>query len=288
MAACCLKQSQWDGRLALGVPARMFLVQESSPAFTLTKAYRRMPGRRAGTKFGQAALRKEKAAAAAVAAQKKGGEKTGVVAVIAGGGRGKGLQRAGKRRKTELQGTADDAAVTDGDAAADAAATSATSFTRTRSGTGWHNLVPAEPRPRFFTPRECARLQGFPEAFQIARAHEDPNGPHAALFGNAVSPPVVAAVAGAMLDSLDLLPPGTSVLATALEMVLEAVPERSVERLHGCVTDAMAAAASEAVAVAAEPPGVNAAGGGGVCYKWQRTGKCAWGKGCRWAHVPSE
>ena len=30
-------------------------------------------------------------------------------------------------------------------------------------------------------------------AERIAREHKDPNGPHAALFGNAVSPPVVAA-----------------------------------------------------------------------------------------------
>ncbi|KKL67774.1 hypothetical protein LCGC14_2131620 [marine sediment metagenome] len=43
---------------------------------------------------------------------------------------------------------------------------------------------------RMFTPRECARLQGFPESFKI---HEKDNQAYR-QFGNAVSPPVVKAI----------------------------------------------------------------------------------------------
>jgi hypothetical protein len=54
--------------------------------------------------------------------------------------------------------------------------------------------VPAS--ARLFSPRECARLQGFPESFQLPAA-----GGQAwyKQVGNAVSPPIVAAVAGALL-----------------------------------------------------------------------------------------
>jgi DNA (cytosine-5)-methyltransferase 1 len=44
---------------------------------------------------------------------------------------------------------------------------------------------------RRITPRECARLQGFPESFQI---HASDNAAYK-QFGNAVSVPVVKAIA---------------------------------------------------------------------------------------------
>lgn len=52
-------------------------------------------------------------------------------------------------------------------------------------------------RPRRFSRRECARLQGFPEEF----SYEAAEGPRAwyRAIGNAVSPPVVCAIAGAIL-----------------------------------------------------------------------------------------
>lgn len=64
--------------------------------------------------------------------------------------------------------------------------------------------------PRFFTPRECARLQGFPESFKLpgdekvallsvaenmCQEHKIPEeGTWYQQIGNAVAPPVVAAV----------------------------------------------------------------------------------------------
>jgi hypothetical protein len=75
-------------------------------------------------------------------------------------------------------------------------------------------------RPRLFSPRECARLQGFPETFDMedvrcTRILNSPcvaNGCHLRLqipmpasyrlLGNAVSPPVVAIMAGSLLCAL--------------------------------------------------------------------------------------
>ena len=56
--------------------------------------------------------------------------------------------------------------------------------------------------PRKLTPRECARLQGFPEQFIIAvsdtQAYKQ--------FGNSVAVPVVRAVAKELLEAMDKLP----------------------------------------------------------------------------------
>ena len=52
-------------------------------------------------------------------------------------------------------------------------------------------------RPRKLTPRECARLQGFPEEF-IVDAVSDAQAYR--QFGNSVSVPVVQAVASRMLE----------------------------------------------------------------------------------------
>eukprot|EP00466_Bigelowiella_natans_P002107 jgi/Bigna1/142358/aug1.69_g17066 len=71
----------------------------------------------------------------------------------------------------------------------------------------------AAPKPRFFSGiriafssailpvgRECARLQGFPEDFKLIKEyHRD--CPMASLFGNAVSPPMITLVGGAMLEA---------------------------------------------------------------------------------------
>ena len=52
-------------------------------------------------------------------------------------------------------------------------------------------------RPRKLTPRECARLQGYPEEF-IVDAVSDAQAYR--QFGNSVSVPVVQAVASKMLE----------------------------------------------------------------------------------------
>lgn len=64
-------------------------------------------------------------------------------------------------------------------------------------------LIPQGKRnPRRLTPRECARLMGFPESFQIVcsdtRAYKQ--------FGNSVVVPVVQAIAAAMVQTLHKRP----------------------------------------------------------------------------------
>jgi DNA (cytosine-5)-methyltransferase 1 len=61
-------------------------------------------------------------------------------------------------------------------------------------------LIPQEGKnPRRMTPRECARLQGFPDSFRI------PVSDTAAYrqFGNSVAVPVVKILAKAVLKALD-------------------------------------------------------------------------------------
>ncbi|CAD7946446.1 unnamed protein product [Amoebophrya sp. A120] len=58
-------------------------------------------------------------------------------------------------------------------------------------------------RPRFFTPRECCRLQGFPEDFEIPR--KDNLGEEGRFYhqiGNAVVPAVIALVAGPVVEHI--------------------------------------------------------------------------------------
>ena len=86
---------------------------------------------------------------------------------------------------------------------------------------GHAQVVPRPPphRPRFLTPRECARLHGFPEWFRTSRRPEDQAdagkcGGGSAGFnewwrfypciGNAVSPPVIRDIGAAMLDTIEL------------------------------------------------------------------------------------
>jgi DNA (cytosine-5)-methyltransferase 1 len=54
--------------------------------------------------------------------------------------------------------------------------------------------------PRFFSPRECARLMGFPEHFSLARS---PEGIAYRQLGNAVCPPVVGALGVAIWHALE-------------------------------------------------------------------------------------
>ena len=60
-------------------------------------------------------------------------------------------------------------------------------------------LIPQEAKnPRRLTPRECARLMGFTDGFKIPVSDT-----HAyRQFGNAVVPPVVEIVAGAIMPHI--------------------------------------------------------------------------------------
>lgn len=53
--------------------------------------------------------------------------------------------------------------------------------------------------PRVLTPRECARLQGFPDAF----SHDSSHRYAYQQFGNSVAVPVVHSVATAILRALE-------------------------------------------------------------------------------------
>mmetsp|Transcript_35178 Transcript_35178/g.81662 ORF Transcript_35178/g.81662 Transcript_35178/m.81662 type:complete len:156 (-) Transcript_35178:97-564(-) len=56
---------------------------------------------------------------------------------------------------------------------------------------------------RFFTPRECARLMGFPESFTLPSQSSAKNHFYH-LCGNAVCPPVIAAIMGAVCTAVSL------------------------------------------------------------------------------------
>ena len=90
-------------------------------------------------------------------------------------------------------------------------------------GKGNSQLVPgsasAQHNPRLFTPRECARVMGFPHWFSPSMPDKNSNGAEFKakdsddddvaersfrkrlylMFGNAVCPPLIAALAGAVL-----------------------------------------------------------------------------------------
>ncbi|KAK3245969.1 hypothetical protein CYMTET_44481 [Cymbomonas tetramitiformis] len=86
--------------------------------------------------------------------------------------------------------------------------------------------------PRFFTPRECARLQGFPETFQVAGYRGANDGRFYRQIGNAVCPPVVAVIAAALLPILVGLSPetaGKEGICCALQLVVAAAPQKRAQ-----------------------------------------------------------
>ena len=58
--------------------------------------------------------------------------------------------------------------------------------------------------PRFLTPRECARIMGFPESFQIPSPEKDHHWYR--QIGNAVCPPVIEAIGAHILTALEAQP----------------------------------------------------------------------------------
>jgi DNA (cytosine-5)-methyltransferase 1 len=78
-------------------------------------------------------------------------------------------------------------------------------------GKGNSQLVPraAPLRPRRFSPRECARIMGFPASYQLPSLQQRKASQgemafykqHYRMLGNAVCPPLVAALAGAVLGA---------------------------------------------------------------------------------------
>lgn len=67
--------------------------------------------------------------------------------------------------------------------------------------------------PRLFSPRECLRIMGFPHSYQLPPKDSPIQGDRAYLkeqyrmIGNAVCPPLIAALVGAILDRIIPFPP---------------------------------------------------------------------------------
>ena len=75
---------------------------------------------------------------------------------------------------------------------------------------------------RWFSPRECARLMGFPESFKLYPKEKDTY----AQLGNAVTPPIIAIVGGSCVAALRRVQQDdcyiTEVNRAALKLVLDA------------------------------------------------------------------
>ena len=65
-----------------------------------------------------------------------------------------------------------------------------------------NDIDPTHGRYRKLTPRECARLQGFPDSFIIPVS----NSQAYKQFGNSVAVPVIRAVAGRILEEMNVIP----------------------------------------------------------------------------------
>lgn len=162
---------------------------------------------------------------------------------------------------------------------------------------GGHNLVPYPPHEpsdapaRFFTARECARLQGFPESYLIPR-ETDADGPGAALFGNAVSPPIIAALASRVLDAINGSNSAENVsdkdcwrmdnaVAVAMNMVVHAIPNDAKhvlqEKIEGVYKKKTTFKPVEEVYVDRLSDGL-------ICFDYRDTGHCIKGKDCRYLH----
>ena len=98
------------------------------------------------------------------------------------------------------------------------------------------------PPPRFFSPRECARLMGFPERFPLPVAE----GVGYRLLGNAVCPPLVGAIAAAIAHALDT--DADCAPSTSSSSIADGGDAACPEALS--ITDAGDAANPEAIAVA--------------------------------------
>lgn len=76
-------------------------------------------------------------------------------------------------------------------------------------------------RPRFFTAREMARIQGFPDYFTFQK-NRNPNRTYHQV-GNSVSPPVIAGIAAAIVTACGFGEPDG--LAVIKDLLLQSCPE---------------------------------------------------------------
>ena len=159
-------------------------------------------------------------------------------------------------------------------------------------------------RPRYFSHRECSRLMGFPAKFQILREKEAA-GPATALYGNAVCPPIVGAIAACMLRALNINVKvsnnddedgedeeddigdwnciGTR---TALQLTLQSLPNgyrrqvlcQKIKKMSllPIVEENKNDDIDDEKQREQELQ---------ICYRFRDTGSCSWGDKCRWQHT---
>jgi DNA (cytosine-5)-methyltransferase 1 len=115
-------------------------------------------------------------------------------------------------------------------------------------GRGESQLVPghAPHHPRRFSVRECARLMGFPNSYRLV-PQKSTQGDMAyrklyyRMFGNAVCPPIIAALAGAVLDHCQIPEKEKSIdwtekgMLTAKALAMAATRSESVPLPMGCL-----------------------------------------------------
>jgi hypothetical protein len=162
-------------------------------------------------------------------------------------------------------------------------------------------------RPRYLTHREAARLMGFSNKFQIFRQNE-PSGPATALFGNAVTPPIIGAICACMLraqhlksgkdekgweeDQKEGVEEDPEIgswdcvgARVALKMTLDSIPEWRREALAKRIKalstiQNVTTAASTTTKVANEKVQEKP----NCCFRFRDTGKCSWGDDCKFLH----
>lgn len=115
-------------------------------------------------------------------------------------------------------------------------------------GRGESQLVPcgAPHHPRRFSIRECARLMGFPNSYRIV-PQKSTQGDMAyrklyyRMFGNAVCPPLIAALAGAVLEHCQIPEKGGTIdwtdkgISTAKALAMTATRSEPVSLPMGCL-----------------------------------------------------
>jgi DNA (cytosine-5)-methyltransferase 1 len=91
---------------------------------------------------------------------------------------------------------------------------------------GRENLVPQEGKnPRMLTPRECARLMGFPESFKLPAAKT----PAYRQFGNSVCVPIIKKLAGSLKEQLEASAlPVEEVVRKEEKLLLASAPQIAV------------------------------------------------------------
>lgn len=233
----CLSEEQWKSKKEICDDERLWMIRMDGPAMTITRGYRRGPGKGSGQKFlqwkdygkdwskrdlkqrqqeGDATSTADGTAATAEKNDPRndGGndddemEQSKTVSNAAAAARNADNNKEDDDNELENDGDDpandlddDDVVLGGGGEAASSSNKNSAQLNchRTREY-GWFKFVPVKDSatPRFVTHRECARMQGFPETYQVAQ-ELDVQGPATAQYGNAVSSPMIFATLHSVL-----------------------------------------------------------------------------------------